>query len=134
MTGRRQSGAALVVAIFLIVVLALLGAVAVRLTAVQTQTVNLSLLSERALLAARTGIEWAAHRALTSGTCGATSTTLTEAALNGFTVSIACTSTTHPEGGAVTTVYQLESFASSGSYGSPDYVSRRVNAAVSRTL
>ncbi|MDH3645798.1 MAG: pilus assembly protein MshP [Gammaproteobacteria bacterium] len=130
----KQHGAALVVAIFLIVVLALLGAVAVRLTGVQQQTVNLSLLSERALLASRSGIEWAAYRALSSGTCAAASTTLTEVGVNGFTVDIDCSSSTHNEGTAVTTVYQLDAFAHAGNYGSPDYVSRRQSAVVSQTL
>lgn len=130
----RQTGAALIVAIFLLVVLALLGAVAVRLTGVQQQTANLSLLSERALLAARSGAQWAAYRALTSGTCGTASTTLAEGGLNGFTVDITCSSSSHNEGGAVTTVYSLEAFARAGNYGSPDYVSRRISATVSRTL
>ncbi|MDH3587925.1 MAG: pilus assembly protein MshP [Gammaproteobacteria bacterium] len=121
-------------AIFLIVTLALLGTVAVRLSGVQQQAVNLSLLSERALLASRTGIEWAVYRALGSGICAAASTPLTEAGLNGFSVDIACSSTTHNEGGAVTTVYRLEAFARAGTYGNPDYVSRRVSAVVSRTL
>lgn len=129
-----QHGAALVVAIFLIVVLSLLGAVAARLTAVQQQTVNLSLLSERALLAARSGVEWAAYRALSGGPCAAATTTLTEAGLDGFTVDIDCASSAHFEGAAVTTVYRLEAFARAGTYGNPDYVSRRVSAVVSRTL
>lgn len=134
MTLYRQRGAALVVAIFLIVVLALLGAVAARLTAVQQQSVNLSLLSERAFLSARSGAQWAAYRALVTGVCAAASTTLTEAGVNGFTVNISCSSTTHNEGASLTTVYRLEAFARAGSYGNPDYVSRRVSAVVSRTL
>ena len=60
----RQRGAALVIAIFLIVVLALLGAVAVRMTETQTHSVSLQVLSARAFHAARAGVEWAAHRAV----------------------------------------------------------------------
>lgn len=134
MTVRKQNGAALVVALFLMVVLALLGAVTVRLTSVQTQTVSLSLLSERAFLASRTGIQWAAHRALNGGICAAASTTLTEAGVNGFTVDIGCSSSSHNEGAAVTTIYHLESFAHAGSYGNPDYVSRRLSAVVNKSL
>jgi MSHA biogenesis protein MshP len=128
-----QKGAALIAALFLIVVLASLGAVAVRLTGVQQQSVNLGLLSERAYLASRSGIQWAAHRALSGGVCTAASTTLTEAGANGFTVNVDCSSSTHVEGAAVTTVYRLVSFASSGTYGTPDYVSRRLSAVVSKT-
>ncbi|MBT8136491.1 MAG: pilus assembly protein MshP [Gammaproteobacteria bacterium] len=122
----RQRGAALVVAVFLIIVLALLGTVAVKLTGVQQQTVSLSLLSERALQAARTGLEWGAHQASSAGVCLNSSTTLTEAALNGFTVDVSCSTTAHAEGAAIINVYVIESFASAGSYGQPDYVSRRL--------
>lgn len=131
---RAQRGGALVVALFLIVTLAALAAVAVRLTAVQQQTVNVALLSERAFFAAQAGIQWAAHRALNAGTCATASVTLSEAGLNGFTVSVSCSSTTHAEAAATTTVYRLEAFARAGVYGSPDYVSRRVGTVVSRSL
>ena len=130
----RQRGAALVVALFLIVVLAALGAVVVRLTAVEHQTANIALLSERALFAARAGIQLGAHRALNTGTCTAATVTLTEAGLKGYQVDISCASTSHGEGASVTTVYRLEAFARAGAYGTPDYVSRRISAVVSRTL
>lgn len=134
MIGPQQRGAALVVALFLVVVLAALGAVAVRMTAIQQQTVNLALLSERAMLAARSGIQWGAHRALTAGVCAPGTLALTEAGLSGFDVSVACTSSSHAEGASTTTVYRLVAFAQAGAYGQPDYVSRRVAAVFSRTL
>lgn len=121
-------------ALFVIVTLAVLAAVAVRLGSVQHQTANISLLSQRAFFAAQSGIQWAAYRALSAGSCAAASTTLTEGGLGGFSVSTSCSSTTHTEGSETTTVYRLEAFARAGVYGSPDYVSRRVGTVVSRSF
>ena len=131
---KRQRGAALVVAVFLIVVLALLAAAAVRLTSIQGQNVNLNLLGARALNAARSGIEWSARRTLSTGTCFSGSTTLSEAALDGFDVTVSCSQTSHAEGAATVTVFAITAFASNGNYGQPDYVSRRLTAVVSQTL
>ncbi|MBT8090264.1 MAG: pilus assembly protein MshP [Gammaproteobacteria bacterium] len=131
MTGRcRQSGFSLVPALFLLVVLAALGAVAVRLSAVQHQTVVLALQSSRAYAAAQAGIEWSAYQALVNGSCASASVALSEGGLSGFLVDTTCSSTTHSEGSSTTNVYVLEAFAYSGLYGTPDYVSRRIRATV----
>ena len=126
----KQYGFSLVPALFLLVVLAALGAVAVRLSSVQHQTVVLAMQSSRAYAAAQTGVEWSAYQALISGSCGSSTIALTEAGLIGFSVDTTCSSTTHTEGAATTSVYVLEAFAYSGSYGTPDYVSRRIRATV----
>ena len=128
--GLRQSGVALVAAIFLVVILAVLGAVAVRLAGVQQQTTTLALLGARAYHAALSGLEWGAHQALVNGTCGSTTFALTESALTGFSVQVSCTSTGHAEGASTTTVYHIVAFARAGVYGEPDYVSRRVQASI----
>jgi MSHA biogenesis protein MshP len=125
----RQSGMALVAALFLIVVVAALGVFAVRIGAGQQHTVNLALLGNRALAAANSGIEWGAQSALVGGVaCPAGTLSLTEGALNGFTVTITCSVTSHAEGAATVRIFTLEAFARIGSYGTPDYVSRRVRA------
>jgi len=126
---RTQGGFSLVAALFLLVVLGALGAVAVRLTSVQQQTVTLSLQGARAYGAARTGVEWGIYRAL-NGSCGASTLTLTEGGLAGFSVATTCAATTHTEGATTTTVFRVEAFARFGVYGMPDYVSRRVRATV----
>ncbi len=125
-----QRGFALVAALFLLVVLALLGVVAVRVAGVQQQTVNLALMAARAYHAAQSGVEWAAYQALVNGSCTSATLGLTEGGVAGFSVDVACTSTTHGEGASVTTVYALEAFAHAGVYGAPDYVSRRLRATV----
>ena len=128
--GSTQRGFSLVPALFLLIVLAGLGAVAVRLTAVQQQTTVLAIQGARAYAAARAGIEVAAYDALVNGNCGAASITLTEGGLNAFVVDTSCTSSSHSEGTATTTVYVIDAFARAGVYGSPDYASRRVRSKV----
>ncbi len=126
----KQRGFSLVPALFLLVVLAALGAVAVRLSAIEHQTFVLALQSSRAYAAAQAGIEWSSYQALVNGSCGNSSVALTEGGLSGFTVDTTCSSSTHSEGALTTSVYVLEAFAYSGVYGAPDYVSRRVRATV----
>jgi MSHA biogenesis protein MshP len=127
---RQQRGVSLVAAIFLLVTLSMLAAVAVRLTAVQQQTVGMNLRSAQAFHAARTGVGWAAHRALHGGWCGAQTLSLNEAGTNGFAVSVSCSQSTHVEAGATISVYTIVALAESGAYGGPDYVSRRIEAKV----
>ena len=127
---RRQRGFALVVAIFLLVVLASLGVYIVKISGVQHATVNLALMGARAFEAARTGIEWGAFQALDSGACTTTTLNLTEAGLAGFAVDVTCTTTSHTETGTTYNLFVIAVEARSGAYGTPDYVSRRMQASV----
>ncbi len=123
----RQNGFSLVPALFLIVVLAALGVVAVRMSVIGSQTVVLAMQGSRADAAARSGVEWAIYEALVNNSCAASSSlSLTEGGLNGFTVSVSCSSASFSEGQDTVTVYTVEAFAVSGAYGQPDYISRRV--------
>jgi MSHA biogenesis protein MshP len=129
----RQSGFALIPALFLIVVLGALAGVAIRVGIGQQQAVTMSLQQARALSAAQTGIEWGAYQVLKGGSCVASATprrcswtlTLTEAALNGFSVIVTCDDVTPT--GATNTSYVLNSVATSGLYGQPGYVRRVVS-------
>lgn len=127
---RAAAGFSLVPALFLLIVLAGLGAIAVRLTAVQQQTTVLAVQSARAFAAARAGVEATVYDALVNGNCGSLSLNLAEGGLAGFSVATSCTSTSHTEGSASNTVYLIEAFAQAGVYGSPDYVSRRIRTTV----
>jgi MSHA biogenesis protein MshP len=126
---RQESGFALIPALFLIVVLGALAAVAIRVGTGQQQAVTMSLQQARALSAAQTGIEWGAYQALAlGGSCVASTTlTLTEAALNGFSVIVTCAAVTFSTGAATNTSYVLNSAATSGLYGQPGYVRRVVS-------
>ena len=132
----RQPGFALIPALFLIVVLGALVVVAIRVGTGQQQAVTMSLMQARALSAAQTGIEWGAYEALgggciVSGTCicvASTTLTLTEAALNGFSVIVTCAAVTFSTGAAtLNKSYVLNSAATSGLYGQPGYVRRIVS-------
>jgi len=131
---RGQRGFALVAAIFLIVVLASLGVFIVRISAVQHQTVNIALLGARAFEAAVAGMEWGAFQALDSGACTSTTLNLTEGGLAGFDVDVTCSSSAHTESGNVYNLYLIDVEARNGVYGTPDYVSRRVQARVTDAL
>ena len=96
----------------------------------QHQTVNIALLGARAFEAARTGIEWGAFQALDSASCGTNTLNLTEGGLDGFGVDVTCTSSTHTETGNTYNVYLIDVEATAGTYGTPDYVSRRMQATV----
>jgi len=122
-----QKGFALVPALFLIVVLAVLAAVAVRVSMAQQSTVTLALAQTRALAAAEAGIDWGAYTAL-KGTCQGATLELSEAALAGFTVVVTCTATSFSEGSANYQSYTIGATASSGTYGTPDFVQRVVHA------
>lgn len=127
---RRQRGFALIVAIFLLVVLSSLGVYIVKVSGIQHQTVNITLLGARAFEAARAGVEWGAFQALDSGACTTTTLNLTEGGLNGFDVDVTCTTTSHTETGTTFNLYVINVEARAGAYGTPDYVSRRMQASV----
>jgi len=120
----RQDGFSLVAAVFLIVVLAAVGAFAVQVATSQYQGGNLQILEARAQAAADAGIGYAAGVVLAAGTCPSSPLTLTQGTLTGFVDRLTCSQTTHVIGGTSYYAYALTSTASSGIYGRPDYVAR----------
>lgn len=133
----RTRGFSLVSALFLLVAIATAGAFMVRLSGVQRTTTTFALLGPRAYHAARSGIEWNLHRALTvAGSCPVgppvtTTFSLTEGGLAGFDVSVTCEAEPHVEGAAAKTLYRFTALAERGAFGDRDYVSRRLEARIS---
>ena len=126
---RRSEGLGLVSAIFLLVVLSLASAVMLNLVSVQGRSSVLSLQAIRATYAAKSGVQWGMWQILDTGACpAATTLTLAEGGLNGFSVDVACSVTSHTEGSASYAWYEIDVTARAGSYGSLDYVQRRMNA------
>lgn len=130
----REGGFSLVAAVFLIVVLAALGAFVVQIAMTQYQSADVELLNARAQAAAQTGIGYGATRALTTSTCfnPYPPLNLTQGALAGFVVTVTCRATPLHQiySGTPPTpqnyvVYALVATASYGTYGRPDYVARR---------
>ena len=130
--GKHQRGFALVAAIFIVVVLALLGIMMVTIGGMQRATATTTTQGTRAYYAARTGIEWGTYQAVVAGSCVLSSTfPLSAPGLNGFSVTVQCTSTPHQEHGPPPyNVYVLTSTATSGAFGDADYVSRTLKATV----
>lgn len=126
----QQRGFSLVSAVFLLVVLAALGVYAVRINTLQQQTVTAGLRAAEAHQAARAGVAWAAYRALNAGECSTASLNLTEGAAAGFRVAVQCTQRSHTEGASTVRIFVIDARAESGTYGGPDYVSRRVQTKI----
>lgn len=117
----RQQGFALATAIFLLVVLAALGAAMLTFSSAQHVGSALDVQGARALQAARAGIEWGAYQALRGAGCGGTTF-----ALDGFSVTV----TASPTASGALTACQLTSTASIGSIGAINRVERQLQATV----
>jgi MSHA biogenesis protein MshP len=129
---RQQQGFSIVMAIFILVVMGLLGGYMVRLTGVQQMTSVYALQGARAYLAARSGLGWSIARITGGGTCLEVNaqTALTFADMTGFTVKLTCTSSVYSEGNKNPVVYQINSLSQYGNYDSADYVSRQLEVSV----
>jgi MSHA biogenesis protein MshP len=126
---RLQQGFAAIAAIFLLVVLAALGAF--MLTFSNTQQLNSAadVQGSRAYWAARAGVAWGLGRvAVSSAACPTSPTTLT---VDGFTVNVTCSRQTYTENGVTAAVFTFVSTAAGGStVGGVGYVERSVTATV----
>ncbi|MFL6622699.1 MAG: pilus assembly protein MshP [Sulfurifustis sp.] len=137
MARKRERGFSLVAAIFVIVVLALLGAFMVTIGQVQRSTVTGALQGSRAYYAAKAGVELGVYNALNTPlgtTCGAAPASvqtgplaLSVPGLDGFTVTVVCSYTTHQEQGNTFQVFSISSTATYGIFGSPDYAARTIH-------
>ena len=120
----RQGGFSIVPAIFLLVVLALLGAFILSVTGMQQSSGQLDVLGVRAYQSARAGMEWGAsqvldpNNTLNAGSCSpivmpscpASPTSLSSLAgsLSGFTVTVTCAQTADTtEGNRNVRMFQL---------------------------
>jgi MSHA biogenesis protein MshP len=93
---RRSRGFAAIIAIFILVVLALLGTAMVTIGSAQQRSSAFDALGARAMQAARAGIEVGTFEALRNDACANTSIAF-GGALSGFSVQIQCSVTSHIE-------------------------------------
>lgn len=127
---RRQQGMSLVVAIFLIVVIALLSAAAVSVGRASSESTNQTLLADRARAAAEAGLEWGAYRVMVQNLSCATVMSgplpFNFSGLRGFRVTITGCQRT-----ATQNVLDITAFAQQGNFGQASYasltLSRRFN-------
>lgn len=134
--GARQRGFALVSAIFILVILAGLGAAMVTFSGAQQSAIAMDIQSARAYLAARAGIEWGAYQAarVPGFSCAGTPFSLSFSGtdLAAFSTQVSCTATTHSEAGNTITLFQFTANATHGTVNTPDYVAREVGARIAR--
>jgi MSHA biogenesis protein MshP len=143
MNRSRQQGFSLVTAIFLLVVIGMLGTFAVTLSTTQHQSAALDVMGSRAYQAARAGVEWAAYHVASSpvnapaawtGCAQNTPLGSLGGTLSPFTVTVNCNAASHPEGtdaaGATNYIwiYDVSAVAiTGGSPGDPGYVERVIS-------
>ncbi len=132
---RAARGFALVSAIFLLVVLAVLGAFMAHFSSVQHITSAQDLSGSRAYQAAHTGIEWGTYQALRNSACSAVTTLPALGGSHaGFSIKVECTSVQASEGAVANGValYSISSTASMGTIGGINYVERKLQALVEK--
>lgn len=136
---RRSRGFALVLALFLIVSLAAIGAYLVTVANVQVESTTKDELGARAYQAARAGLEWGAYRVLRDTTCapGPVVITFPTAELAGFQAEVTCQDFgPETEGGGTVNTFRIVSTGCnlnpcSGPPG-PTYVNRQLQLTVTR--
>ena len=126
----KHAGFSLIGAIFVLVIVSLLGQYLVKLTGAQRQTTLLALQTARANQAANAGIEWGSFQIINnSGNCPAS--TILSPAITNFTTTVTCSQLgSYNENGTITTIYRISSKSQYGSYGDVDSVSRQQHAIV----
>lgn len=138
---KRVCGFSMISAIFLIVVLALLGAAMAKFAMMQHTSSTQDYQGVRAYLAAQSGLEWGLYRILDPDSpasaalpaCWAGSAAVTLAQdLASFTTSVTCAATATTEDAMNITTYRLVATAASGTPGAQHYVERQVEATVTR--
>jgi MSHA biogenesis protein MshP len=126
-----------VTAIFLLVILAGLGAAMVSFFSTQQQSTAMDVQGGRGYQAARAGIEWGAYQVLKgANACPASPATITFTGtpLEGFTTSVTCSVTVDSEGGNTVSVYVFQSTATYGAAGSVDHIERQLSAQIARCV
>ena len=126
---RVQSGFAAIAAIFLLTVLAGMGAFMVSFSNTQQLNSARDIQSTRAYWAARAGLEWALVSVKQDNTvCPTAPVPFSVDTGATFTISVTCSLSTYEESGISVSIFVLESKASTGTVGSLAYVERSVSA------
>lgn len=127
---KNQNGFTLVQAIFILVVLALLGTYMVSLSTVQQATTTQAVLQARAYQAARAGLEWGIAKVVNDKSC-AEWLPAGSPNIGDFHVNVTCDSVDgYTEGNIDYNVYNLKAIATFADISSPDYVSRTLEVTI----
>ena len=133
----KQTGFSLVSALFILIVLSLLGTYMVTISGTQQQTTNYALSGARAYQAARSGIEWGIYQTINNHDCSAFPKTIdfSDDGLNGLQTEITCSLSSHQEQSNSFNIYYLNSLAQTdtNSFGDMTYVSREIKITLTDT-
>lgn len=129
-----SSGFAIVSAIFLLVVMAALGAYMLTFSSVQQTSSAQDLQGSRAYQAARAGLEFGFYQVTRRTQCVTGTAVSLGGTLADFSVTVDCTSYPYSEAGQSVTVYSLTSTAVQKNTlpGSPRFVERQLTATLSQ--
>ena len=130
---KNQAGFSLVSAIFIIVILAILGTYMSLMAITQTQSSAMSAQGVRAWYAAVSGIEWVAYQLRPSGGFSSCAGSNTDLDIEGFTVSVTCEDpnlANETESGFEYNVIEISATAKKGSFGQVDHITRSIKAKV----
>lgn len=105
--GLAERGFGIVTAVFLIVVLAALGAFMVAVFGLQQTAGAVDVQSARAFHAARAGIEWGIYQASVAASCAPAQTLTFGGTLAGYNVTVQCTAFVADELGAPVNLYEI---------------------------
>ncbi len=123
----NHNGFTIVQAIFVLVVLGMLGTYMITLSTVQQGIATQSLLQARAYQSARSGLEWGVKSVADNSACFAPATFT----LDGYTLVVSCSNVgNYDEAGTLYNVYNLRSKATFASISSSDYVSRSLEVTI----
>lgn len=133
---RAQRGVSLIMAVFLIVILAALAVYLMQVSTLQHGASLVDLNGSNGYHAARAGVEWAALRTRNDpGYCpagGSSDGLALGGELSGFAVTVQCARSSHDEAGTTINLYQITSTASVGAPGAINRVERQIRATIAR--
>jgi len=129
---KKQQGITLIGAIFILVIVAMLGQYLVNISSMQRQASLINIQAARAYQTANAGIEWGMAQAI-NGICVDNDVITLNIPNNNFFTTVECTNLgTFTENTETVDVYLIQSQSQYGAIGNPDYVSRRLEAKVMR--
>jgi len=125
----NQKGITLIGAIFVLIIVSLLGTYLVKIYSVQQKTSILALQTARAYQTANAGIEWGIANIINNGNC-IPSTTLTPT-FDNFSVTVSCQQLgSYTENTKTKNVYLVTAKSEYSVYSNPDYISRRMQTTI----
>jgi MSHA biogenesis protein MshP len=126
---KNQKGITLIGAIFVLIIVSLLGSYLVKIYSVQQKTSVLALQIARAYQTANAGIEWGIANVVNNGSCEA-STSLTPN-IDNFSVTVTCQQLgSYSENINTKIVYSITAKSEYSDYSNPDYISRRMQTTI----